>query len=515
MKNNRLLKATLSSAAVCLTLVFAGCGNVWTGGKLTPTEYSFEGAENTATAAVGTSDSMHDVARYAKLYIEDNEFYKGEDNTPLTSIPKAGVDTSVIITIKSFSKLDQQSVAGAFKFYTLTANTYGAPRRSEAALSSSLIDFTSVTGSGNAEACNVTSVAEFKVNTSSVTTNAIAVLADATILKDMNGRPVLNANQNEVCGEASDSLVRYIGVTNKSDGSAATALTLAHGEDFSPKLVYDAALNVSVFSNGNGTYTVKSGSASYMDYQSSPTLKYKTDLASNLSSLWKIQTREDGAGPWLTSDLTFTYNSSTSTYESQDITLAPGTKYRLVKNVPASENGLAESTQSVLLYGHEARQSYTRAYTEYEDSEDATYFTAEPSYIITTSAFAQGLYSAAAIETAQKSLLTVTPIGNKKFDVQLGTLSTTQLEYDAYSDFILTDGNLNKIPCTVRLKDSKTLSVEAENCFYTGAISLWVGRGTSIKTNPVTGNNQTKFGTFKDSDKGVASGYVKLYEPEP
>ena len=522
MKNCRLFKTTLSSAAACLAILLTGCGNVWTGGNLTPTDYSFDGTEGIATAAKGTATNMHETANYATIKVGDSAaFFSNRSTSPVASFGKAEENTELTVTIKSYSQLNEESVANAFKFYTLTDNTTDssfAPKRSENALPSSLIDITSTKSSGTAASRNVTTVAEFKINTSSVETNRIAILADATILKDINGAAVLNANQNEVCGEATDSLVRYIEVVNKSDDTPTTALGFAYGEDFCPKLVYATALDVSVIDNHDGTYTVRSGSASYYDYSlTTPELKEKNDLASNLSSLWKIQTREDGASAWIMSDLSFTYDSTSQKYESQDITLAPGAKYRLVKYVPASENGLSESTQSILRYGHEAKQSYTRAYIDYltTGSGTATYFTNEPSYIITTGSFVQGGYSASAIETVQKNLLTVTEKDHGKFDVALGTLNSEQLEYDLYSDFILTDAKLNRIPCTTKLKNKTTAIVEADNSFYTGRIYLWIGNGTSIKTNPVDGNNQTRFGIFKDSANGVASGYIKIYDQEP
>ena len=320
---------------------------------------------------------------------------------------------------------------------------------------------------------------------------------------------MVNANQNEICGEESDSLVRYIGIGSKSDGETPDALSFSYGEDFSPDLVYAPALNVSVVSNGNGTFTVVSGSAEYADYTAtpSPTEKQKTDLNTSLDKLWSIQIREDGASAWVQGSLTFHYESDTKKYESQELTLTPGTKYRLVKNIPASGEGLSEITQSNILYGHEAKQSYTKAYTEYKSSQVATYFSSEPSYIISSASFAQGEYSQESIEDAQKDLLSVTEKDNGKFDVQLLTLGGEQLEFDSYSDFILTDDAMNKITCSVILKNKTTATVIAES-FYEENINLWIGNGTSIKSNP--NNNQKKFGLFKDSDYGVASGYVKI-----
>ncbi len=508
IKTSTIVLSTFAGFA----MILSGCGNVWTGGNLTPTEYSFDGTEGISSASLGTSSSMHETARHAIFKIDNNSFDSGAGASRLHTFTKAAEDTELTLEIQSYARLDEDSVAKAVKFYALTGNPIyasGAPKRSESPLPSSIVDYTSIESTGNAASSNVKTLVDIQINTTSVTTDAIAIFIDAAILKDINGNFVVNANQNEICGEESDSLVRYIGIGSKSDGETPDALSFSYGEDFSPDLVYAPALNVSVVSNGNGTFTVVSGSAEYADYTAtpSPTEKQKTDLNTSLDKLWSIQIREDGASAWVQGSLTFHYESDTKKYESQELTLTPGTKYRLVKNIPASGEGLSEITQSNILYGHEAKQSYTKAYTEYKSSQVATYFSSEPSYIISSASFAQGEYSQESIEDAQKDLLSVTEKDNGKFDVQLLTLGGEQLEFDSYSDFILTDEAMNKITCSVILKNKTTATVIAES-FYEENINLWIGNGTSIKSNP--NNNQKKFGLFKDSDYGVASGYVKI-----
>ena len=493
------------------SLILAGCSDVYTGGDLSASSSGFSGAEAEAASSQGTTTSGYETANYATFSLNgSDEFYAGSDASRIASIAQAADDTELTLVIKSYARLNESTVSEAVKFQEVAANTRAsacAPER-KSSLSYTILDITGTTESGTSADRNVTTTVEFKVNTESVTKNTIALFIDAAALKDIRGKTVVNADQNEKCGEESDSLVRYITVAKTASGSSAAAVSFSYGEDFSPELPYKNALSVTVNTDSNGKIYVRSGSSAWTDYTSgSASAKYKTDLASALNALYSLQTKAPGSSYWVDSPLTFEYDDSGKYYETSKITSEPGTKHRLVKHVPSKASGLKDDSYASVQYGHGACQTYTDSYTEYDTAFTSAYFANEPDYIVTKTAFAVGNYDYTAIETAQASLLTVTEKGDGKYEITTGSLGN-RLKFSAYEDFIATDGEYNLIPCTVTLKNETTVIIGLKNRFYKGSLHLWAGKGVTVSGNSV--NDENHFGIWEDPEYGKASGYVKI-----
>ena len=493
------------------SLIFASCSDVYTGGDLSASSSGFTGAEAEAASSQGTTVSGHETANYATFSLNgSDEFYSGSDPLHITSITQASNDTELTLTIKSYARLDEQTIPEAVKFQEVTANTTAsicAPER-KTALSYTVLDITSTTESGSSSDRNVTTTVDFKVNTENVEKNTIALFIDGAALKDISGKTIVNANLNESCGEESDSLVRYIAISETSSGSSTTSVSFLFGEDFSPELPYKNALSVTVNTDANGKIYFRSDSAEWADYTSgSASAKYKTDLASTLNQLYSLQTKAPGSVIWVDSPLSFEYDDTNKYYETTKITSEPGTRHRLIKHVPSKVSGLKDDTYASVQYGHSACQNYTDSYTEYETPFTSTYFANEPEYIITKTTFAVGSYDYATIKTAQASLLTVTQKGDGKYEVTAGTLGE-QLKFSYYEDFIATDNEYNLIPCTVTLKNETTVILEINNTFYKGSLNLWAGKGIIVTGNSI--NDENHFGIWEDPEYGKASGYIKI-----
>ena len=512
------MKKYIILPVMAASLILASCSDVWTGGDLSASSSGFGGAEGTTVSATDTSDAGYEIARHAKIALGTTEFASGGDATRLITIDKASDNTEISVTVKSYAKLDEASIADALSFYTLknrSGYTQGAPER-VSTLPATILDISVSTAAGNAENANVTTVIYFSVDTSSVSKAAIAFFADAEKLRDVRGSFVLNGNQNEVCGEESDSLVRYIAITRKANDGTPEALSFTTGEDFAPKPEYTDAYDVQLVPQSNGKFLPTSGNSSYTDVSlSTPATRYNDGLSSLLNSMYKIQTMAPGDSTWVSTDnLTFTYDSSTYCYKGQSIQVAPGQKYRLVKTVPSMAACDTEDSCSLLLYGHKAYQNYSHSYTKYEAESTGTYFAGEPSYIIKNGEYANGHYSYEAITAAQKSILTVTKKGDGHYTADLGIMAAEELEFNpnAYSDFLVTDENLNLIPAAVSLLDKNTVKILLKNTSYTGKVQIWAGNNTKIKTNPNSDTSAVSFGIWKDSDYQKVSGYVNLYK---
>lgn len=509
-------KYIVNFTAAALALAFTGCSDVWTGGSLDASTSSFAEAENTAAASTGSSTSGHETANYAVLSLGGTDYYTGQSSEPLAFISKAGADSEIVLVVKSYSRLDEKSISDAIKFTRLSDGSCrsGAPVRGTA-LGHTVADVTSTADVSAAGVRNVTTVIEFKVDTSSVEEKAIALFADASLLRDVHGQPVLNSNLNERCGEETDSLVRYIGIEKKSDGTTPFVLSFTVGEDFAPDISCSTVFEMTSMSvDEEGKLTVMSGASDYADYSVDPIeFKSNSGLASRMNEMFSLQVRGKDSLEWNASSLTFTYDDSNHRYVSQAVTTEPGARYRLVRKVPSMNNGICD-TNPAFFYGHDGYQSYTDSYTEFKGGViTGTYYSAEPSYIVTTGSFNAGSYSYEVVTEAQASLFSVTEKDAGKFVLDLVELADEQLEFDVqhWSDFIVTDDEYNSIPCTVTLKDKDSVFVELENRFYTGAVNVWAGEGTAIASNPVTGNSQRSFGIYKDSDYRDAAGYVKIH----
>lgn len=491
-------KYSFLAAIGTLLVLFAGCNNVYTGGDITAQTADFSEAESIATGTISGT------ARATTFSLST------------TTIDVASSASEVKLELESYTKLDETSIASAFKFYTLEDNStykYYVPTR-KTQLSSSvknLITTTSTT-SGSAFSKNITTSVTFTVDTSSVETSAIAVLADATVLKDKKGNLVLNADNNETCGEDTDSYVKYIDVTYKAAGTTTTALNYILEENFRPDYPVSAISYAPTVSlQSNNTITVTTLEASYYDYSTgSLELKYATDLASTLATMYNLQISRPGDSTWADVSLSFVYDETSKKYVATTSEMTPGTRYRLVTKKPARSSALTESTNSTVFYGHTAYSSYaTKAKTAYDNTNTVTQYTTSPSYIIDTTTFSAGKYSYNDITTAQKGLFTVTSATSNTGLYTIAYNNSTLGGFLSTVDFIVTDKNYTKLNSTATLSDINTVTLQLANKYYSGDVYIWVGTGTTITSNSVN-PTQTTFGIYKDVTYSDASGYIKI-----
>lgn len=491
-------KYSLLTAMSTLLVLFAGCNNVFTGSNFTAQTADFSEAESFTT---GTSSLDPKTALSATFTLSTK------------TIDIASYSSQVKLELKSYTQLDENSIAEAFKFYTLEDNSTfkkGAPIRTTQ-LSSSVKDVITSINSGVATTKNVTTTVRFTVDTSSVETSAIALLADATVLKDKKGSLILNADKNDTCGEATDSSVEYINVISKADMTSTTPLNKSYyyKESFCPTYPVDAITKTPSLSlENNAAIKVTTKEASYDDFSTGKAeTRAATELASTLATIYSIQVIKPGNSTWTDVSLSFAYDNKSNKYVATTSQMEVGTRYRLVTKTPARSSALKEDKSSIICYGHEAYSSYdTSARTTYGTTETVEVYSKSPSYIISTNTFAEGEYNYTNITNVQKNLFTVSGSNGLYFitynnSILEGKLSTI--------DFIVTDTNYTKLSSIATLDENNTVTLQLENKYYTGDVYILVGTGTTITQNLVNSTQKT-FGIYKDVNYGDASGYIKI-----
>lgn len=501
------IKLLIAGGLAGLALFATACSGAYTGSNFKGTTINYGEAEANFTTPRGTSEAP--TARSVSITVGSSTFYEGEESSTIATIAKAAADSTLSVTIKSYSFLDQASIEKAFKFYTITQNDkylQGAPVRASSPLASSIKEC-EITGTGDEpNSRNVTTSLIFTIDTSSVTVDTIALLVDATILKDKRGSFVLNGDQNEKTGEETDSLVRYISITKKADGTATDSFPMfTVGEDFAPSYPV-SAYKVGTPAYSNGKVTLTSYSAEWYDYSKADYVT-EENLASALNESYVLQTLSMDESAWKDNKLSFEYKSASKKYEAVVEGITTGTKYRVMVKHPSKEKAPSEKDSSIIKYGHPSYLTYKHtAYTSKGTEYTVETFSESPSQIITTSTFTAGTaYTSADIITAQKGLLSAAKVADDTWKVTLAS----PYEFDKTEGFIVTDIKNTKVE-SVTTKESETILYVTIKNKVNGEYKLWVGKGTSIKAN-ATNANQLEFGNYYTNvQAGDVSGYVNI-----
>ena len=523
-KNKKSLFAKAAGVLSLLTmtaLIFAGCVQNFDGTKV-----NYEQKKEEITGKFGPASKAW--TGYVNM--------DGYNTNTSTARKQANVS----IYIDSASKLDMASAESAITFYKLKDNTENAAwyPMHEAELTKTLVnsrityklrnDYDSVSGGDDIQ--GVSTYFDFDVDTESVTTSAIALIVDATKLKDVLGNFVLNLDGNYKAGQESDSWIDYLGVDFDKEGNPTTGLNFSYGEDFKPDytpLALDPSYITFTQNSTDATkYDITIPAAYPLAKAPNETPEYEGDAlvdVMNKSFSLRIKGLEDSA--YKDESLTWTFD--TNAYKATTSSVAYGTKLSLVMTMPE----FSSPDWYTKVYGH---AGFTDMYPSDSKDELKTYTTYylkdEPDFIVNS------FYDPD--DTAWVALNGISTTNQTTlFDV---SRSTTQVSYkknsgsytvryykftitprsnviiDTYEDFIITDSDNQKVDAVITvLKNAdenqtiREIYVEPKEPLNF-IPSLWVGSGTTLKENKAH-PKQLKFGTFKDPLNGEASGYVKLY----
>ena len=532
MKEIKRPVAILSLAAVLMTLSFASCTDGVKG-----TMANFDEAEKNVTTV-----SNHTIPSCQIEVIGDPTH--------------ASADTVLEVEITTSVALDLDSVERALNFYTLSdnpENRYYYPVRSETPLPKTRLN---VTEPDSYEGGGTVSL-EYQVDTSSVTVVCFAFLADATLLTDRKGSPVLNLDGNDKAGEESDCYLIYLPVMYKADGENVDLLSFREYEYHTHQYLDDQVVaELLSDSNGNPSGKIRfTVPAPYIsrDYDASSgslSCEYDATLASSLDAIYCMQTRAPSSS-WVDVPLSFTYHAAAdsgagivaNTYSAKTDVIPYGSQWRLVRRMVTSGpvpdyftalnghpayffyNGSTEYTQ---IASFTSQSSSSRRYLSelgISGSEIYQVFTSEvytesPEHIYaygtgSATSFLPNYYPEAMAASAQAALLDVESVSED------GTPVSWQIDVSAVKgnlsgtdDFIITNEYNKKLESTVVRKTNidgsiYRIVVSLKDPLVSGTCSLWVGKGLTLISNPQY-PTQLHFGVPEDSVRGDISGYVCL-----
>lgn len=526
----------LFASLMAVTLAFAGCNNSIEGTKL-----NFSEKEKEAIGSVGATDSAKSADIVIKTYGESDP----------SAFNKAGKTTRFTVSFDNYNntngnetKVDVETAKKAVKVFKLKENTDNSayyPMHDGELQPTFIADI--------GESNGVKPVLLFEVDTSEVTTNHIAVIVDGTVVKDKQGKYIMNLDGNTKAGEVSDSYIDYFRVTNKADGTGTTAIpTPSYREDFCPSYSPIDFTNIPspVADTDKATWTFELPVSDIGSPEDTSPV-YDKSLASKLNSSYILRIKDPESNKYEEKTMSWEWkdtldNTGFPGYTATSSEIKPGSLISILMTVIDCD--IPDWYEKV--YGHPAllyfvdNNGYSVLYEKgtkiYMDNFNSDIFASEPSYIVndfsaSEQTWANGEYDADDIKAAQQSFFETVSYNStyNRFEVEFNSAVTAEeIEFASYNDFIIAsnvdpDDSSNyvdwyKIDCTVKAlnkADGKfwKLVIEPKNKTLNNTIkanlTLFVGNGTTLNKN--TGyKNQTSFGMYKDASKGVVSGYVAL-----
>lgn len=476
----------------------------------------------------GTTASFKNDERDVYTPTNDRISSAGSIGSYTTYIATADSKSEIQVVIKSEGILDEKSIDAAFDVYAISENTtnkYWAPVRGSTFTKTRKTIDVSKNSSGQ---CTTTVV--YEVDLSKVEKNYVAVKADATKLKEKTGKLILNYDSNDKCGEESDSIVGYIKIDAVKSGDTTTATTVLdwdplnfQTEDFSPNFSIGGTPTptIDVDTDSKPTGKIKYITATPTSFYNGTETVYAKDFAAELGKIYTFRTLPIGASKWTESALTFTWDADHNQYVATTDVIAYGTRYCL----GVKPNNKLEWAAAKDVYGHTPRISWRKNKNSYTASsyynrflEDSEYIIQAPNNDIAAVTYSPISANVSAIASVQDDIIDFT-VGDSYVIFMINTLNyNRKIRFGEYKDFVITDQYLNKIKTkapVVYSTDSDgevyavLVEIENKNLDMTNFI-YWVGEGTTIKANSLTGNKEVKFGTPKVQIDDTLLGYSVL-----
>ena len=516
----------LAAPALLVTagLMLAGCTNNFDGTKV-----NYEQKKQEMTDNLGTVDSA----------------WTGYVNCNTWNIEQAGKQSNIEIRIESRTKLDMDSALAAITFYMLKDNTDNSAYypMHDGECTKTLVgtnesgawkDFAQTGNSTD----GIRTIFKFDVDTSAVTTNMIAVIVDATKLKDVFGNLVLNLDTNHKAGQESDSWIQYITVNRDKDGNPTTNLSNTVYEDFCYTFMpIDLSSVNDSLDNATGKVTFIIDAVPVNEAGDA----YDETLAPTMKQSFVLRTKGLEEAAYKDVALDWTYEAGQ--YKATTEVLPYGTKYSLVQIMTS----FTRPEWITKVYGHPAFTDFFPAGAKDEIlSRTSNVLTEQPDYIVddptdpadSGDSWTAGAYDEDDVIDYQNDLLQVTRSRTQAYSKWISGYYDDQGNYHSgyyeyyyyykwtispesgvklktYDDFIVTGDNYNKLETVISyVKNSddtiRTIYIELKNIVCGFTPTLWVGNGTTLEENTAY-PKQLKFGSpYKNILMGEAGGYVPL-----
>ncbi len=518
MKKN--IFKTLAATVCFAALVFTGCVK-----DIEGTTPNYKQKAEQFTGNYGEKSSASGLSTYSFSF------------SP-TSITTAAEDTEISVSFNSQYELDLDSVENAFTFYKLKENSKTKryyPER-DGVISKTLLHVTEP----NSYSGTVSFL--YRLNTKDVTTNKIAFVVDGTKLKYKNGIAAMSNDGNLKAGEETDSIIRYIDVSNKNDGTSTDTISNSYSESWTANNYGINSLSFYGELDTSETDTTPSGKYRFYCYAPTKTMDsdglssaYDDGLADLLAKKFKLQIQKPGSSKWEDGEaLSFAYHSSyqfkdydyyssnTYTTDVNIKTFEQGTKWRIVRDNSVKLGAPSDWVKDA--YGHAPFEYYPKViarvyptntyynFIPYAD-ENTTYIfawgntgadpkpTFDKDYCDANSAF-----------MTQNSFVSWMTTNEKNIEINI---NTGMIELDKTDGFILVDSKKTIIPSTTSVhKNADGIIDKVIITPNNDKLNLWwdsydvyVGSGTTIKEN-IDYPKQVQFGCYPDQSLGELSGYV-------
>ena len=525
-------KYSIIAFALSAVMIFAGC-------EFQGTKAKFKGDEETDYNAVLRSvslpgDIIIDNSGYVDLNVKNAE---------------------VRFVIISNGALDEDSIEEACNFYTVAKNgtdpenfypvisatpmtktlkSIDVSKKAEdsdgSSESAGICDFNSLyTRYYNPEV--IITVVTYELDTTGITTDKIAFIADATTLKEKSKAYVLNFDGNDECGEESDSIIRFYDVDNS--GGTLTEIPISSVKKAAQNC-YAPTFNLAVVNYGLEPQAeglpklVFECAAPYYNKNGTPV--YGENFADVISKIYSYRFLPLGEKKWQSVPVTVTYNTTTHNYEGKSDPIPTGTYYTYgVEN----DNSITWDAAAEAFGGRAPRLGYVEDSDHYFIWEDGIswYYNTEPDYMVsapdardTTNAATVVLKPApyitdSSIQSVQAGILDYTFLSNGiiKISINDNYKDNYNIRFGATDGFVITVRNNGKAGAVLDSKVIKTseteVSIQLDNQYYDmsdSTLMIWVGYDTTIKANKLY-PKQTHFGCLGADLDNIANampGYV-------
>ena len=518
MKKNifKTLAATVCFAALVLT----GCVN-----DIEGTTPNYKQKAEQFTGNYGEKSSASGLSTYSFSF------------SP-TSITTASEDTEIEVSFSSRFELDLDSVENAFTFYKLKTNTkskYYYPEH-DGVITKTLLHVTEP----NSYSGTVSFL--YRLNTKDVTTDMIAFVVDGTKLKYKNGIAAMSNDGNLKAGEETDSIIRYIDVSNKNDGTSTDTITYSYPESWTANNYGINSLSFLGELDTSETDTTPSGKYRFYCGAPAKTLDadglsstYDEGLADLLAKKFKLQIQKPGSSKWEDGEaLSFAYHSS---YQFKDYdyyyshsyttdvnikTFEQGTKWRIVRDSSVKLGAPSDWVKDA--YGHAPFEYYpkvtTKVYPTSGNYMEIPYGDKDTTFIYawgdsgTPGTFTKDDCDYMSAFFTQCDFVNGITTNENNIEV---SIKAWMVELDKTDGFILVDSKKTIVPSTTSVhKNADGIIDKVIITPNNDKLNLWwdsydvyVGSGTTIKENPDY-PKQVQFGCYPDLSKGPLSGYVLL-----
>lgn len=518
MKKNifKTLAATVCFAALVLT----GCVN-----DIEGTTPNYKQKAEQFTGNYGEKSSASGLSTYSFSF------------SP-TSITTAAEDTEISVSFNSQYELDLDSVENAFTFYKLKENSKTKryyPER-DGVISKTLLHVTEP----NSYSGTVSFL--YRLNTKDVTTNKIAFVVDGTKLKYKNGIAAMSNDGNLKAGEETDSIIRYIDVSNKNDGTSTDTISNSYSESWTANNYGINSLSFYGELDTSETDTTPSGKYRFYCYAPTKTMDsdglssaYDDGLADLLAKKFKLQIQKPGSSKWEDGEvLSFAYHSSyqfkdydyyssnTYTTDVNIKTFEQGTKWRIVRDSSVKLGAPSDWVKDA--YGHAPFEYYPKViarvyptntyynFIPYADENTTYIFAWGNSGADPKPTFDKDYCDANSAFMTQNSFVSWMTTNEKNIEINI---NTGMIELDKTDGFILVDSKKTIIPSTTSVHKNAdgiidkviiTPNNDKLNLWW-NSYDVYVGSGTTIKEN-IDYPKQVQFGCYPDQSLGELSGYV-------